>query len=95
MGFGQCWFSGLAAGLALLSYVLLMLPGLLKTTEELIQRFILRLIPSAAESRLESLSYSLHLDKVRYRKITGKDWSVRWPGDRPAEIASEMVAGKP
>jgi len=128
---------GAAAGLGLLYFVLLTLPGLLKTTEDIIQGFILRLIPSAANAPLESLlsrlgltsldqtvlgisgllalailisltlylfsfpvyvlvrTYSLYLDKVRYRKITGKDWSVHWVSGQPAEIVTEMVAGKP
>ena len=128
---------GAFAAVGLLYYVLLIVPGLLKTTEDIIQRFILRLIPSVANAPLESLlsklgltslnqtvlgisgllalvilvsltlylfsfpvyvlvrTYSLYLDKVRYRKITGQDWSVRWASEQPADIVSEMVAGKP
>ena len=40
-------------------------------------------------------SYSLYLDKLRYREITGTNWTVRWARDQPAEVASEMAAAKP
>ncbi len=38
--------------------------------------------------------YSLYLDKVQYRRITGEDWSTHWSRKGPADITSEAAAGK-
>jgi hypothetical protein len=38
-------------------------------------------------------AYSLHLDRLRYRKITGEEWSTSWQSAQTPERASSAAAG--
>ena len=38
-------------------------------------------------------AYSLHLDRLRYKKITREEWSTRWKSDQASDVSSSAAAG--
>jgi hypothetical protein len=40
-------------------------------------------------------AYSLHLDGMLYRKITGQDWTTHWKTEEISEVVSGVAVGRP
>jgi predicted acylesterase/phospholipase RssA len=39
-------------------------------------------------------TYSLHLDRMLYRKITGQDWTTHWQTEETSDVVSGVAAGR-